>query len=30
MLILDQSLLVGFATFVTSVAALVWAFRRKP
>ncbi|WP_426169000.1 hypothetical protein [Sandarakinorhabdus sp. DWP1-3-1] len=30
MIILDQSLLIGLATIVTSLAALVWAFRRKP
>lgn len=30
MIILDQSLLVGAATLVTSIAALIWALRRKP
>lgn len=30
MIILDQSLLIGVATLVTSIAALIWSLRRKP
>jgi hypothetical protein len=30
MLVLDPPALVGFAAFITSLSALVWALRRKP
>jgi hypothetical protein len=30
MIILDQSLLVGIAALIGSLAALIWSVRRKP
>jgi hypothetical protein len=30
MLLIDPPALVGIAALVTSIATLVWAFRRKP
>ena len=30
MLVLDPPVLIAIATLITSLSALVWAFRRKP
>jgi hypothetical protein len=30
MVILDPALMIGFAALISSLAALVWAMRRKP
>jgi hypothetical protein len=29
MLVLDESLLIGLAAFISSISALIWALRRR-